>query len=138
MALFELNTAPTPRQVRVFGTIGMPTTLALVACLAWVRFGAGSLALVLTVAGLLIAGATWATPSVVRGLLVAFHVLTYPLAFALTHVAMGVLFFGILTPLGWVVRLVHGDPLARRRDPSLPTYWTRRERSGPDRYLRPY
>jgi hypothetical protein len=36
---------------------------------------------------------------------------------------MAVLFYGIITPVGLLLRLIGHDPLQRRMDPKLPSYW---------------
>ncbi|HLH10979.1 MAG TPA: SxtJ family membrane protein [Methylovirgula sp.] len=46
-------------------------------------------------------------------------------------VVMGLLFFGAVVPVGWVLRLRGEDPLKLKRDPDAATYWTRREPPGP-------
>jgi hypothetical protein len=46
-------------------------------------------------------------------------------------VALGLLFFLILTPLGAIMRLVGKDPLRLKFDPSASSYWIRREPPGP-------
>jgi len=46
-------------------------------------------------------------------------------------IALGVLFFGVLTPLGAVMRLTGKDPLRRKHDPRAASYWMPREPPGP-------
>ena len=57
-------------------------------------------------------------------------------------VVMGVIFFGIFTPVGVVMRLAGRDALAMRLDKArtLPTYWVRRSPPGPadDSFKEPY
>jgi hypothetical protein len=43
---------------------------------------------------------------------------------------MGMLFFGVLTPLGLVLRLVRRDPLQLRFDLRAPSYWIERASAG--------
>lgn len=38
----------------------------------------------------------------------------------------GIFYFGVLTPLGLVLRLAGRDPLRLRRDPAAPSYWIAR------------
>lgn len=47
-------------------------------------------------------------------------------------VVLGVIYFGMLTPIAWVMRLAGRDPLLRRIEPSAPSYWILREPPGPD------
>jgi hypothetical protein len=46
-------------------------------------------------------------------------------------VALGVLFFGIVTPFGLLMRAFGRDPLSQRRDPSADSYWIPRQPPGP-------
>jgi hypothetical protein len=46
-------------------------------------------------------------------------------------VVMGVIFFAVFTPVALVMRLARRDALARRFEPSAPSYWKRREPPGP-------
>ena len=49
--------------------------------------------------------------------------LTFPIGFVLSYVILGVLFFGIITPAGLLLRLAGKDPLERRWEPDASTYW---------------
>ena len=57
-------------------------------------------------------------------------------------VVMGVIFFGIFTPVGIVMRLAGRDALSMRLDKTktLPSYWVRRDPPGPadDSFKEPY
>jgi len=44
--------------------------------------------------------------------------------------AIGMLFFGVLTPLGLVLRLIGRDPLKLGFDPRAPSYWITRTSPG--------
>jgi hypothetical protein len=44
---------------------------------------------------------------------------------------LGLIFFGVFTPVGVAMRLCGRDAMARRFDPRLKTYWLKREPPGP-------
>ena len=46
-------------------------------------------------------------------------------------IALGVLFYGVLTPLGIVMRLAGKDPLRLKLDPDADSYWIARKPPGP-------
>ena len=46
-------------------------------------------------------------------------------------VALGLLFYGILTPIGALLRLTGKDPLRLRHDPAAASYWIPRKPPGP-------
>ena len=56
-----------------------------------------------------------------------------------TRVLLGLLFFGVLTPLACFARLCGYDPLKRRPRPGVASYWiTRTESEGTERYKRQF
>lgn len=46
-------------------------------------------------------------------------------------VALGILFYGVFTPVGVVMRLLGNDPLDLKRDAAAGSYWRRRDPPGP-------
>lgn len=46
-------------------------------------------------------------------------------------VIMAILYFGVFTPMGVVMRLSGWDAMKRTWDPAAKTYWTRRDPPGP-------
>jgi hypothetical protein len=66
---------------------------------------------------------------------VGLSVVAFPIGFVVAYVILGVLFFVLITPLGLAFRLIGRDPLKRRFEPEVPTYW---EPSGPARSMESY
>lgn len=103
----------------------------MAAALAWYRgwlTGAGwvRVAALLVVAG--IAGACrprWVRPFYRFAMTVSHHV-----GGVMGRVLLFGLFVLVVTPLGWMLRLVGRDLLERRRDPGAVTYWRPPTRSG--------
>jgi len=46
-------------------------------------------------------------------------------------VVMGIMFFGVFTPMGWAMRRCGWDAMRRARDATAKSYWIRREPPGP-------
>lgn len=46
-------------------------------------------------------------------------------------VVLGVIFFGMFTPVGWVMRRAGRDAMLRRWEPGAPSYWVKRDPPGP-------
>jgi hypothetical protein len=44
---------------------------------------------------------------------------------------LGLIFFGVFTPVGLVMRMWGRDAMARRFEPNLETYWVKRDPPGP-------
>ena len=49
-----------------------------------------------------------------------------------TPVALGIMFFCVLTPMALVMRMTGRDAMKRRFDPAARTYWIERDPPGPD------
>ena len=50
-----------------------------------------------------------------------------PIGLVLSNLVLGLIFFGVLTPMAWALRLRRRDPL-RIAKPELETYWRERTR----------
>jgi hypothetical protein len=46
-------------------------------------------------------------------------------------IVLGLIFYGVFTPVGWVMRLAGRDAMCRRFDPAAPSYWVKRDPPGP-------
>jgi len=46
-------------------------------------------------------------------------------------VILGVIFFGVFTPTGMVMRIIGRDAMARKLDPAAKSYWVKRDPAGP-------
>lgn len=52
------------------------------------------------------------------------HRITSPLV-------LGIMFFGVITPMGWMMRALGKDLLRLKLDPAAPSYWIARTPPGP-------
>ena len=85
-------------------------------------------ALTVAVAFALIAAAR---PTLLSGLNRQWSKLGVVLARLVSPIALAILFYGFVTPLGVVMRLTGKDPLRLRRDAVAPSYWIPRQPPGP-------
>lgn len=46
-------------------------------------------------------------------------------------IVLGIIFYGVLTPIGLAMRLAGRDTMKRKFEPQSPTYWVRRDPPGP-------
>lgn len=62
-----------------------------------------------------------------------------PIGWTLSHVFLSLAFFGVVTPIGVLMRALGRDPMHRRFDRQATTYWTRHEQvSDAKRYFRQF
>ena len=134
--LIDIARQPSPRQLRLFAGLFFPAFCAIAGALAYQRdatllasalwvlgFGGGALGLLL--------------PSVSRATYCGLAWLTFPLGWLLSHVILVLLYFVVVTPVGWLMRRFH-DPIERRFERDARSYWTPRQQPRPDRYFRQF
>lgn len=129
--LVHLNLRPDPRQLRQFGLVALVAFGVIGGAILWrgglfgLDFGAAArpVAYVLWGAGAGSALFSLVFPAANRPLYVTLAVFAFPIGFVVSHVVLAFLFFGILTPVALVFRLVGRDPLARRFEPERESYW---------------
>jgi hypothetical protein len=51
----------------------------------------------------------------------------FPIGWVVSHVMLALIYYGVMTPIGLVMRLLGRDPLKRKLDRSADTYWEPRE-----------
>ncbi len=77
-------------------------------------------------------------PKALRLAYLAVTVIGIPIGYVVSHVVLAVIFFGVLTPTGLLLRFFKGDPIHRRWERGRASYFTARLPSAPRRYFRTY
>lgn len=117
MPLIEINLHPERHQLRVFG-------LALAAILG---FFAWRFHWLFGIPALVVAAVAAAFPMALRWVFVAMMVVPYPLGLAVSWFILGLIYYGVVTPLGWVAKLCGRDLLMLRPRPDATTFWMKRK-----------
>jgi hypothetical protein len=136
MKMIEFNWTPERRLLRQFGGIGFVMFGALAGWIAyrqgptWSSVALGALALFCGVSAL-------AAPAALRPLFVGMSIVTVPIGFVVSHVLLGLVYFGMFTPVRIIQALIGRDALALRIDREAKTYWSPTEATVPPaRYYR--
>lgn len=145
--MIEINWKPDKKTLRQFGVIAFFGFL-FIAALAWwelliFSFGLGEARPIVAgvFAGLAGISALFSLvfPTANLPIYLGLTLLSYPIGFVLSHLIMGFLFFGLITPLGLFFKVTGRDPMYRKFDPDASTYWTDpRPRRGKDSYFRQF
>lgn len=126
----DISFHPAPKVLRQFAGIWIGVVSGL-AC--WQALGRGhpatGLILEMLAVGVGVLGLVW--PEAMRWLYVGGMVLGFPIGWVMSKILLGLVFFGLFTPLAVVFRLVGRDSLARRKRSAVETYWLPR-RSAPE------
>jgi hypothetical protein len=134
----DLPLKPSPKMLRQFAMAWLVLfpALGLFEWLARGRVAAGvTLALLGVVGGI----AGWGRPAVLRPVFVAWMVLAFPVGWCVSQVVLGLLFYCVLTPVGFVMRMAGRDVLGRKAPARVGTLWYERgEAPEARRYFRQY
>ncbi len=124
MALVEMNWHPDHKQCRQFGW-GALVMLPLISSVLYFtgRLPAGW-AFVPAGAGVAIFVLSRISDKLVRPVYVGLTLLGLPIGWVMSHVILALFYFGLLTPLALVFKIIGRDTMCRRPDKSAKTYWT--------------
>jgi hypothetical protein len=138
MALVDINWTPSKKDLRVFALL-LIVFGAVIASLVYFKYDqqtAGRWVLIVSAAlGLL--GAC--VPTLIRPVYVTWMALAFPIGWTISHIMMGIVFYLVITPIGFIMKACGRDPMRRRLDRSCQSYWLRRESSDDvKRYFRQF
>ena len=137
MRFQDINRQPSTTMLRQFG---------LLALTLFVAFGAYHygmqqrvwLGTVLMLTGFFFGLLGWLRPQWLAPIFVGWMIAVFPISWFLSHLILGVLFYGCFLPIGWILRCRGYDPL-RLKKPQESTYWQDRpSNTDKRRYLRQY
>jgi len=129
--MIEINLRPGPKVLRQFGFVAVVAFL-LLATLAWKErmifsFGLGELretiAVTFIILGSLSALFSLMYPRANLPLYIGLTLISYPIGYVLSHIIMGVIFFLVITPAGFLLRILGRDPMNRHFLRDAETYW---------------
>jgi hypothetical protein len=134
MSLIEINWYPKPKELRTFAMI------ALIASLLYVLKGVRiQWSVTIITAGFGIFLSSFVSLKLTRIIYLGLILMTFPIGWAISMIMLTAFYFLLLTPLGFIFRLLGRDPLYRRFDPDAKSYWlTRQEPDSLDRYFHQY
>jgi len=107
------------------GLLRQPRHMSIAACFILLAIGVGGLGLV--------------SPQRLRPVFVGWMILVYPLNYVLSHLVLGLVLYGLFTPLAILFRLLGRDVLQRRFRPEEKSYWaTKPKVTEPRSYFRQF
>lgn len=147
MSVLKINWRPDVRTLRSFGWIGA-AAFPILAAMSWWQYAmfallplgvAATTAYVLLALGAYCLSCAALAPVALRPLYVAMSAIGYPIGLVVGTVALGFVYYLVITPIGLVFRLIGRDPLCRAWDPRAASYWVpRRTSSDVRRYFRQF
>jgi hypothetical protein len=131
-------TIPEPSEagLRWFGLLVLLFFGLLAAVARW-QFDAEIVSRCLAAAGVAFALVYYALRPLRRTLYSAWMAAVMPIGWLVSHLVLGAIFYGLITPIGAATRLLGRDRLERRFDASADSYWVERTPvRDPSQYLR--
>ena len=123
MSLFILNLKPSEKQLRDFGLIALIMLNLIALFLLWLDRISGNGYLIFAAAGILIYLSGKISTKLIKPVFLGMVVLTFPIGWIVSHLAMAFFYYSIITGIGLFFRLLNRDPLFRKYDPNASTYW---------------
>jgi len=126
--LHEIKTVDTSRDaLQSFGRTVGGVFLTLAAFLWWytgapgvVEYATGGVGAALVVLGIL-------APIFLRPIYRGWMAVALVLGFVMNRVLLSLVFFGLVTPIGLLAKMVGRDPMRRTLDPDTDSYWISKE-----------
>lgn len=134
-----INWKPSARELRWFAGLLIPF-FGIIAGLWWHRSGQttgpaimASIAVVIGLFGLI-------APMSIRAIYVTWMIAVWPIGWLVSHVLLAAIFFGVMTPIGLILRAIGREPMKKQFDRTAKSYWVARpvDEVDPEQYFRQF
>lgn len=123
MSLVNVNWNPSRKDLNGFRLVSLIATTAIAALLYVLKGVDVRWCAVLVAFGAFVWLSGLVSLTLTRYVYIVLMAVTLPIGLVVSLVLMSVFYFGLITPLGLVFRLMGRDVLCRKFDPKAPTYW---------------
>jgi hypothetical protein len=123
MAIINFNSNPSDRELRQFAAIWFPLFCVVIAAASYYAAESLPIAAVTLTIGVLGGIAGYAHPGLIRPVFLAWMAAAYPIGWTVSHTLLAIIYYLLMTPIGWIMRAVGYDPLQRRFDRGAHSYW---------------
>jgi hypothetical protein len=120
--MIDLTREPGRGELRWFGLLLAAVAAFLGSVLRW-QFELPGAARWIWIAGAAVAALYYAAPPLRMPIYLSWIYLTYPLGWVFSHLVLGIIWFGVVTPIGLVMRAVGYDPLRLARPREGASQW---------------
>ena len=132
MTLLDYDDQPSDLMRRWFG-LSLAILMFVVAFL--IKDAAASVSMLVAAFGVIVVLAYYMIPSSQQRIIRYWRRLTFPIAWVGSHLLLGIVFYGVVCPIGIALRVLGHDPLGLRKE-SLSSNWiSRRECEDVSKYF---
>ena len=139
--MIELDFQPSNKKLKEFGIAGL-FGFGLIGALiayktkAFEASGSLTIPLIFWVLAVLVFVLALTLPKLLKPLFILLMVITFPIGFIMGNIMMGLIYYGMFTPIALFFKLKGRDLLNRKRDPNASSHWisSRANRPAKDYY----
>ncbi len=126
MSLIRINHDPSRRQLAVFGVAWL-VFFSILGSVVLAKAESTPIAATLWAVAVGVPAVGYIAPEFLRIVYVGMCYVAAPIGWVISHIVLALVYYLLMTPIGWLMRLFRYDPLRRRFDRSAATYWIPRE-----------
>jgi hypothetical protein len=136
--MIEINKNPSKSELGWFGLLAL-VFFALLGVAAWHKTHSLATPRIIWACALVGVAIYYAVPPLRRPVYLGWMYAAFPIGWIVSHILMVVVFYGVLTPIGLLMRAFGRDPLNRTFDRSATSYWIKHDPgSDLERYFQQY
>src|SRR4249920_3005990 len=107
--MIQINTNPSPKDLRQFAGLWFPLFCAMIGLILYRRLGHHTAGIAVWCAGGAIALIGLAAPNIIKPIFIGMMYASFPIGWVMTHILLGVMYYAVLTPIGLIMRLAGRD-----------------------------
>ena len=123
MSVLDRNQQPTRRELNIFGAILLAFGL-IVAGLVFVFTASRTAVAIIVAVSLAVTTIYYALPPLRSLVYYSWMAVFYPVGWLISHGLLAITYYGVITPIGVVMRIAGYDPLRRKLDTNRESQWS--------------
>lgn len=137
--MISINWKPSSRELRWFGALLMLFVVVVAGFWNW-KTSQETGPIILVGVGWAIGSVGLIVPQAIRWVYVGWMIAAFPIGWVISHLLLAAIFFGVIMPIGLILRVLGRDPMRKSFDRSASTYWIARPTEPTDskRYFRQF
>lgn len=123
MALVSLNLKPSEKQLKDFAFVALIMFNLVGLVLFSLDKISGHAYWAFAIVGILIYALGRISIKLIKPIFLLITILTFPIGWFVNHLVMALFYYGIISGVGLIFRVLKRDPLCRKFDSNTDTYW---------------
>ena len=120
--MIEINWHPSRKELNIFAALWL-VFFSIVAFVVYRRFGSAQIALTIVCVAAAVIVVGLAIPRWLRIVYLTWTLIGFPIGWLVSHAVLAAVYYGVVTPVGLLMRMFGRDPMCRRWDRERKSYW---------------